>query len=47
MKIKIKKNDYLPAGEYELTNRIKIERAKKTLKPSASKREIFFSYSIC
>lgn len=46
MKIKIKNNDYLPVGEYELTNRSKLERAKKSLKGGASKREIFIAYDM-
>src|SRR3989344_3118291 len=44
MKVKIKKGDHLPAGEYELTNRDKIERAKNALPPGAINREVFIEY---
>lgn len=44
MIVKIKKGDILPFGEYELTDRSKLERAKKQLGLGASNREILIAY---
>ncbi len=44
MKVKIKKGDILLPGEYELTDRSKLDRAKRDAGSSASGRDILIAY---
>lgn len=44
MKVNIDKNDSLPEGEYELTDRTKLENARMNIPPPASDRRVLMEY---